>query len=95
MTDTSSKSTATDCPGCGMSRDTWPDDSTGGGIRDEATFCCAGCANGACTCQFTGNRTQETHTPLNEHLQDNPGAPKDPAQDGVPALGRRVQPTEQ
>jgi hypothetical protein len=50
--------TIEECPRCRMPRDTWPDDSGGGALKDGVTYCCKGCADDTgCTCR--GNRTQE------------------------------------
>ena len=84
-----------DCPGCGMPRDIWPDDSTGGFIYEHDVYCCKDCATtGECTCILSGNRTQETHALLNEHLQDNPGIPNDPVKDGMKATRGPTSPTD-
>ena len=90
MTDTAERR---DCPTCGMPRDLWPDDSAGGYRSDTDYHCCKGCAEGAgCTCK--GNRTVETHALLNEHLQDNPGVPDDPAAAARQAQAGPTSPTD-
>ena len=40
---------AANCPGCGMEKNEWPNPT--GVQRDNATYCCNGCASGTgCTC---------------------------------------------
>lgn len=35
-----------------MSRDDWPDETNGGFVKGELTYCCRGCSEDACTCKL-------------------------------------------
>ena len=40
------------CPNCGLPRDHWPSDASGGYAKDDVIYCCRGCIEGpGCTCK--------------------------------------------
>jgi len=43
------------CPYCGAPRDLWPDDDSGGFVKDDLVYCTAGCRDGnGCTSDHFG-----------------------------------------